>query len=222
HDDRRIGGASGQREPQGRAAGLSFNASESITVSNSNAERLSRGVFTGADSQREEGIDSESGHCPLNESDGCNRWLPEPDVRGMADGLSETLDGGQVNASEGLDTESYSTETPQGFLLAVWLITVARIASQGPRSNEQLTGEFRDTLRLMPYESALGKWETAVAAAQSYLHGMWKACEAIGALRNSSDSLVAVWQSLSSQEAVWAGMAAYYGPFYSEWPEVPR
>jgi len=61
-----------------------------------------------------------------------------------------------------------------------------------------------------------------MAAAQSYLHGMWKACEAIGALRNSSDSLVAVWQSLSGQEAVWAGMAAYYGPFYSEWPEVPR
>jgi DNA (cytosine-5)-methyltransferase 1 len=153
-----------------------------------------------------------------------SRWQPEPDVRGMVDGLSKKLDeiGGQIDASQGMDTETYPAETPQGFLFAVWLITVARLASQGPGSNEQLSGEFRDTLRLMPYEGTLGKWETAVAAAQSYLHGLWKACEASGALRNSSDSLVEVWQSLSSAQASWAGMAAYYGPFYSEWSDTPR
>lgn len=157
-------------------------------------------------------------------TNGATHWLPEPEFRGMADELPEGLDkvGGKVNADSIMGIANDYQETPQGFLCAVWLITVARLASQGPRSNEQLSREFRDTLRLMPYESALGKWETAVAAAQSYLHGMRKACEALGALRNSSDSLVAVWQSLPSEEAIWAGMAAYYGPFFREWPGVPR
>ncbi len=151
-----------------------------------------------------------------------SRWQPEPDVRGMADGLSEELDGDQINASESLDTKIYQTETPQGFLRAMWQLTVTRLASQGRESPEQLVREFTDVMRRLPYERTLGEWQTAVAAAQSYLHGMRKACEASGALRNPSDSLVEVWQSLSSAQASWAGMAAYYGPFYSEWPDTPR
>lgn len=54
------------------------------------------------------------------------------------------------------------------------------------------------------------------------MHGMRKACQAIGALRNPSFTVDEAWQSLSEEEKDWVVMAVSDGEFHAEWPDIPR
>jgi hypothetical protein len=63
-----------------------------------------------------------------------------------------------------------------------------------------------------------------MAAASCFLHRMWQACEALGAVRDTSQSLPQAWQSLSEQEAGRAFLAACGRTdwLHGEWLGVPR
>ncbi len=117
---------------------------------------------------------------------------------------------------------------PQGSLedelLRLWGRIAATAASASPErgSDRQLVEELADALRELPHHAALADRQEALATAQRYLHGLRQACEALGVVRDASESLPTAWESLASEEAEWAHMAACRGIWVAEWPSVPR
>jgi hypothetical protein len=139
----------------------------------------------------------------------------------MVDGIQQGLDGG-LNASFRLGSQENSAEVFEAILREVWEKIVSRFASPEQQSGEQLSREFADALRCLPHKNALGIGETTVATAFGYLHCLRACCEAIGIVRDASQPLVAAWLAAASKEKDWAHLAACRGPWFSEWPAVPR
>jgi site-specific DNA-cytosine methylase len=149
-------------------------------------------------------------------------WATEPDVRGMADGLSERLDE-VVDAGQGMGADCGTSGGLQDPLRAVWEhVAAAGLASPGRRSDEQLARELADALLALPYGAALGDRENCMATAFGYVRGLRQAGEAIGTLRDPSEPLDATWLALSREEADWWDLAARRGPWAAEWPGAAR
>ena len=147
-------------------------------------------------------------------------WATEPGICGMANGISQGLDGGinghPINADE-------AREQVAGIVLRVLRSDgESSVPSPGWRSDEQLARELTDALRDLPYPLALGEREATLAAAQCYVSCLRKACEAFGIVRNPSISLSEAWTSLSKESQDWTLMAADDGPWWAEWPHVAR
>ncbi len=151
----------------------------------------------------------------------CCEWLPEPEFCRVVDGLPEELDGG-IDASQRLDFEVTSFAGLEVRLRELWGQIANRDSSSRQRSFQQLAIELGDALCGVPHEGALERRQEALAQAFGYLRNLRQACEAIGAMRNPSNTLAAVWRSMSRAEADWTHMAACAGLFHSEWPDVPR
>jgi DNA (cytosine-5)-methyltransferase 1 len=147
-------------------------------------------------------------------------WLPEPDVRGMVNGLPERLD--QTLNGQRLDSYFGSCSLSTGEVRELWQRTIDGIASQERQSFRQLSEQFANSLSVVPHFGSLARREESVAAASAYMRSLWKACETIGTVRNPSDSLPEIWKSMSCSETDWMHMAACSGCFHSEWPETTR
>jgi DNA-cytosine methyltransferase len=148
------------------------------------------------------------------------QWLPEPDVRLLADGVSEGLggrvDGHRIHADEA---------RRQAARLGVRVLRGDHESARAPRqrrSDEQLARELADALRPLPHVVALGEWEGAVAPALAYVRGVRQACEALGVVRNASDSLAEAWLALSAEDQGWIDLAVDGGQWSAEWPGVGR
>ena len=149
------------------------------------------------------------------------RWLPEPEFRGVSNGLSEKLDGGGLNAREWMDKE------PQGIneasMRVLWGNGKSALTPQQPRSDEQLTRQLADALRQLPHEMALGTRQDGKAVASAYVYRLRQSSIQIGAVQHPPDSTEALWLSLPDEDArEWSRLAAYLGPFHTEWPGTPR
>tara|TARA_R110000751_G_scaffold153151_5_gene258272 strand:+ start:175 stop:672 length:498 start_codon:yes stop_codon:yes gene_type:complete len=94
---------------------------------------------------------------------------------------------------------------------------------QRPRPDKQLCCQLADALCELPYEMALGTRQEVEAVASAYVYRLREASIQIGALQYPSNSTEALWLSLPDEEArEWSRLAAYLGPFHSEWPGTPR
>ena len=150
-------------------------------------------------------------------------WAVEPDVRGMADGLPQGLDGG-IDGSNRVDTVGGAAEVSEDIVRGVWECIAARPTSQGYGQNEQLTRELGDALSSLPHEVALVGGKGGMEKASRILYRMRQACEAIGLVRDASDSLAKAWKSLSGEEAeaVWLASMGRVDWCMGEWLGVPR
>lgn len=151
------------------------------------------------------------------------RWLPEPGIRGMDDGLSKGLDGG-LNAGQWMGSEGSSRELSEEKLREVWGKIASWSASQGSGSDEQCARKLADALPGLSHDHSLGNGENPMAAASTFLCRLRQACEAIRVVRNTSDPTAALWLSLSGEEADRTLMAACGRTHWEagEWLGVPR
>src|SRR5262252_2632961 len=147
-----------------------------------------------------------------------NARRTEPDVRGMADGLSEGLH----NARRWLDSEGDQDAGAQGAMRTLRDSVTTRLASQGLRSEQQRHRELGDALLGLSYRNALGDREASMAAASRFMHGLREACQAIGFVRDASLPSLEAWFAAPEESQAWAIMAARRGPWVDEWPDVPR
>jgi len=150
-------------------------------------------------------------------------WLPEPEFCLLVNGLSQELD--EVGGLNGrtINADEASFKIAQVIVRILWGEEQSSRASYERRQDGQFFRELANFLRTLSHQMALGKREKALAAVLTYLHNLREGCEAIGAVRNPSDSLVTVWRSLSSSEASWVAQVGIgKGCFHSEWPKVPR
>jgi site-specific DNA-cytosine methylase len=149
-------------------------------------------------------------------------WAVEPDVRGMADELSQRMDGGGLDDGHGLGAKIGTAQLHEVVLRVLRGGYGSGLASQGRRSDEQLARELADALRQLPHSNPLGEREATMEAAR-IVQRLRQAGTEIGALRDTSHSLEAAWQPLSGEEENWIVVAACGGgSWHSEWPGVPR
>lgn len=139
----------------------------------------------------------------------------------LADGLSEKLDGG-IEDGGTINAGKESTPFCWGKVRRLWNDSLSRGSPHRWRQDEQLARELADILQCLSYPLALEQWEDTLEITFCYLHSMWQACEAIGAMRNSSVTVDEAWQSLSEEDKDWVRMASSQGRFVAEWPGVPR
>jgi site-specific DNA-cytosine methylase len=153
---------------------------------------------------------------------GSSWWSTEPDVRGMADELSQRMDGGGLDDGHGLGAKIGTAQLHEVVLRVLRGGYGSGLASQGRRSDEQLARELADALRQLPHSNPLGEREATMEAAR-IVQRLRQAGTEIGALRDTSHSLEAAWQPLSGEEENWIVVAACGGgSWHSEWPGVSR
>jgi len=155
----------------------------------------------------------------------------ESDLRRMADGLPEELDGfgimgrhveEKIDASHRMGSNISQESGFEGILRKLFDEIVARFAPLGWQSEEQFIKEFAHALRQLPHPLTLDQREASVATTQALLFGLRQALKALGALRDPSQPCYAAWQSLPKAEKDWVFVAARFGIFHEEWPGVPR
>lgn len=170
------------------------------------------------DLQRRDAISECAGNGAIGRS---SWWDIEPDVRGMVDGLSEKLDGGKIDASQGVGSEENKRSLSEERMRILWFNASAWLTPQGQESDEQFTRELANALSELPHDIALGKREATVEAIRQ-VSCLRKTSEATGLLRNSQQPISTAWESLSGEEKEWVIMATFNGQWINEWPGVPR
>jgi len=147
-------------------------------------------------------------------------WDTEPEFCMLANGLSEKLDGG-IEDGRTINAGKEGTLFCWGEVRRLWNDCLSRGSPHRWRQNQQLARKLADILQRLSYPMALAEWEKTLAVTLCYLHSMRQACEAIGAMRNSSVTVDEAWQSLSEEDKDWVRMASSQGRFVAEWPGVP-
>jgi len=148
-------------------------------------------------------------------------WAVEPEFCGMVDGVSQKLDGGGLNASEGSSTESNTREASEARMSIMWIERQDWIASHRQKSEEQFTRELADALSKLPHGLALEARQGTLEATWQ-VRSLQQASATAGLLRDTQLPFQEAWLTFSDEEKDWAILAACRGRFVAEWPGVPR
>lgn len=211
-------------EPWREGAGAGSRDSRGVTRSRDEAilaDATSRGTERGCAQGDERGFQD----AILREGgDYASDGAAPANVCGMAHGIFEGLDGGGVDASQGMGSEVGEAGTDEGLLREMWERLLAEPTSYRWESPEQLVRELTDAMPSLSHTMALGGGKDSVEAASCFLHRLWQACESLGVVRDPSDEVQAAWQSLSGEEKDRCFLAACGRANWTsgEWPGVPR
>ena len=148
-------------------------------------------------------------------------WAIEPDVCGMADGISGELDG-DLNADKRWLSVSCE-EAAEQMLRTLWNNGKLERSSSGRGYYEQFTEQYPDLVHALSHGAPLGAGEASVAQAQVCLRRMREALNS-RSVRNASLSLQETWESLLPEEKDWVRMGTCGRTHWDagEWPGVPR
>jgi len=151
------------------------------------------------------------------------RWLPEPELLRMVDGLSEKLDGDRLNAYERW-LQASCPQNADGILRAVREYENAVRASHRRRLDEQQPIEYPDAVLVVSYILASQSGRHRSDETEAAMQGLRQAVISLygATLQHSSNPFAEIWQSVTCEKADWLIVAACLGSFWSEWPEIPR
>ena len=158
-----------------------------------------------------------------NGGEGWAEWLPEPQFRGIFDGLSQKLDGDRLD----VDPRWLSVSCPQdaeGILRDLRQYEDALRPSYRRELDEQQSIEHSDAVQFLSHYAAPSTGGLGAEAIKAAMFGLWQALVSIDgkAMQYAPNEIEALWQPLTCAEADWCIVAACLGSFWSEWPEVPR